>query len=542
MNSYLYEVIIPAFDEHGLDVESIESYPANARDTTQVHYRCKCGVMISKSVRTLKEKPYCKPCTPVKLRATTQISKDKFIALLKSEGYELLEPEKFINTKSLVDVRSPNGEIYETSQNRFAGGHRSRAEAVEKQKVPLEEVKRRVVEANFIWLEDTIYEDGHKPMKLQCHCGKIANVCLHNIRENRVGCDDCYRFNRTYPWEYIEGIAEKFGCTIITSGDQYRGRDTIIEVFCYCGEEMMKNVRCFLKAPRCIMCSCELREETNIERYGSKNLFSSEYGKEKIANYHKTKSSEQREETTRRAKETCLKNNGYECALALPAVRQSATKAHILKWGDRPGCVKEIREKMEATNMERRGVKYPLESKEVQETIKKKILQKYGVTNIMQVPEIFEKAQASAFKLKLYTFPSGKEVKIQGYENKCLDYLLFTLNINENDIITGAKNMPKVMYKDEIKERRYFMDAYIKSKDKGIEVKSIWTYCKYTELAKNKAKWITASYICKGGIDVYIFDKKEGLLLRRSIKQGEIVKEKICKFPLSFKHEIGEFL
>jgi hypothetical protein len=447
-------------------------------------------------------------------------------------------------TKAKLTVYDPEGNLCQKSYNSLQQNHGSKQMADNAKKVPLEEVKRRVKEAGFTWIEGTIYKDKGTPFKVICVCNREFEVCLDNIRENRVGCEDCYRFNRTYPWEYIEGIAEKFGCTIITSGELYHGRDTIIEVFCYCGEEMMKNVRCFLKAPRCTGCSCKLREETNMERYESKNLFSSEYGKEKIANYHKTKSPEQREETIRRAKETCLKNNGYECALALPTVRQLATEAHILKWGDRPGCVKEIREKMETTNMKKLGVKYPLESKEVQETIKKNIFKKYGVTHIMQVPEIFEKAQASAFKLKLYTFPSGRENKIQGYENKCLDYLLFTLNINEDDIILGAKNMPKVMYtiKNGIDERRYFMDAYIKSKDKGIEVKSVWTYCKYTELAKNKAKWIASSYICKGGIDVYIFDKKEGLLLRRSIKQGEIVKEKICKFPLPFKHEIGEFL
>jgi hypothetical protein len=46
----------------------------------------------------------------------------------------------------------------------------------------------------------------------------------------------------------------------------------------------------------------------------------------------------------------------------------------------------------------------------------------------------------------------------------------------ELDIITGCKNVPKLSYKDETgKDHKHFVDIFIPSENKCIEVKSPWT-------------------------------------------------------------------
>ena len=50
-------------------------------------------------------------------------------------------------------------------------------------------------------------------------------------------------------------------------------------------------------------------------------------------------------------------------------------------------------------------------------------------------------------------------------------------NINENDIITGCKNVPIVWYNDAAdKKHRHYVDIFIPIQNKCIEVKSTWTF------------------------------------------------------------------
>ena len=49
--------------------------------------------------------------------------------------------------------------------------------------------------------------------------------------------------------------------------------------------------------------------------------------------------------------------------------------------------------------------------------------------------------------------------------------------INESDIIVGVLNVPEIWFTDENnKEHRYYVDIYIPSQNKCIEVKSLYTY------------------------------------------------------------------
>jgi hypothetical protein len=99
-----------------------------------------------------------------------------------------------------------------------------------------------------------------------------------------------------------------------------------------------------------------------------------------------------------------------------------------------------------------------------------------------------ERVLSSGLRYKEYKMPSGKIVKLQGYENKVLSELLESYQ--EDDIVIGVKNINKeigtITYTLNNKICKYFPDFFIKSLNTVIEVKSQWTYDKQKE--KNELK------------------------------------------------------
>lgn len=102
-------------------------------------------------------------------------------------------------------------------------------------------------------------------------------------------------------------------------------------------------------------------------------------------------------------------------------------------------------------------------------------LAKYGVENSSQDPNIAEKQLKNSYKSKIYAFPSGRIETIQGYENFMLDELIQN-NLLEDDIVVSRKDVPEIWFNNSKgKKSRYFVDCFIKSENKCIEVKSLWT-------------------------------------------------------------------
>ena len=165
----------------------------------------------------------------------------------------------------------------------------------------------------------------------------------------------------------------------------------------------------------------------------------------------------------------------------------------------------DIKDKIKETNIEKYGFESAMQSKEVKDKIKKTCLQKYGVEHTSQAPEIAEKQSKSSYKRKLYKFPSGKTEYIQGYENTALDELLNS-GVQEQDIIIGCKNVPEIWYEDETtKKHRHFVDIFIKSQNKCIEVKSTWTAAKKKDcifLKQKAAKQLGYEY------EIWVYNNK----------------------------------
>jgi hypothetical protein len=129
---------------------------------------------------------------------------------------------------------------------------------------------------------------------------------------------------------------------------------------------------------------------------------------------------------------------------------------------------------------------------------------KYGVEYPMQVPEIAEKNSKNSFMKKDYILPSGKIIQIQGYEHFALDEIVTIFQ--EDDIINGMSNVPKIWYNDEKgKKHRHYVDFFIPSKQLCIEVKSTWTAEKKKDnifLKQNAGKLLGYHY------EIWVYDSK----------------------------------
>lgn len=119
----------------------------------------------------------------------------------------------------------------------------------------------------------------------------------------------------------------------------------------------------------------------------------------------------------------------------------------------------------------------------------RKGVKNYGTSHAMQNAEFSENASKNAYNLKAYTMPSGKIIMLQGYENLAIDDLLNKENITEDDIVNERTKVPEIWYNDEKGERkRHFVDFYIPSQHRCVEIKSTWTFAKNKEAVLSKQK------------------------------------------------------
>ena len=216
-------------------------------------------------------------------------------------------------------------------------------------------------------------------------------------------------------------------------------------------------------------------EKYGVEHYSKtneyldkcKNTCLEKYG---VNNYSKT------DDYLNKVKNTNLERYGVEYYLQTEDKQIKSKKTCLEKYGvEYPFQLEETRNKFKNTNLEKYGVEYPSKLKEIQTKYKTTNLKRYCVENPSQNSDIMEKCSKNAYKLKEYILPSGNIIKIQGYEHYALDELLKD-GILEEDIINGCKNVPEIWYTDENnKSHRHYVDIFIPSQNRCIEVKSTWT-------------------------------------------------------------------
>jgi len=266
------------------------------------------------------------------------------------------------------------------------------------------------------------------------------------------------------------GINCKYGDIIeIKSSELNPDSNEIVSCICEeCQKEVKVPFKQYMRCKRGFVCSSKCR----IKR--TKKFLKEKYNVNNISQLNISKI---------KKIEKCRKKYGVDNISQSDIIKNKKMNTSIKHFGvDNVSKSLIIKNKKIATSRKHYGVDYPFQSKEVHDECIKTIQKKYGITftNVSQVSEVMDKKLLTGICAKKYVLPSGRIVKIQGYENYGIEYLL-SESINENDIIIGNKEIEKEIgtfwFYDikKNKNRRYFPDIYVKSKHKIFEIKSTYT-------------------------------------------------------------------
>ena len=344
-------------------------------------------------------------------------------------------------------------------------------------------------------------------------CSDIFNKKFLQLTISGAYCQQCTINNtfkkiteksRTYTYQRLfEHCSENSIELLKDYSDKLLNIEYMIEGKCKtetCENNFNKSFKLLLRiGPYCYNCSKENGKtkikNTNMERYGVECAMKCDKIKEKSINaiiekygtdnYFKT------EEFKQKSKKTCLQKYGVEFSMQNESIRNKSKETNVQRYGeDNYFKTKEFKEKCEETNIE-----------------------KYGVEHPFQNSEFAEKIYKNSFKLKEYTLPSGKIIKYQGYEHFAYNELLNIQNLDENELITSRKEVPEVWYEDENgKRHRYYVDIFIPSQNKCIEVKSTWTMRKPEFVFEKQRAVKELGYEC----EIWVYDK-DGTLIEKHI-------------------------
>lgn len=214
-----------------------------------------------------------------------------------------------------------------------------------------------------------------------------------------------------------------------------------------------------------------------------------------------------------RTKKGMVNKYGFDNAWKIPGYREKLENTNLKRYGSKYITGSNIfREKCQETYNRDWDGEHPTKKEKVQNRKRETNLEKYGFTNALQNSEIYQRHIKSCYKSKEYKLPSGKIIKLQGYEPWAMDILLE--KYNEGDLITDKGKINDILgnFKFIInsKESIYFPDIYIKSENTIIEVKSEYTYnCSLEENTLKKD-----SVISKGILfQFWIFTPKKELVI-----------------------------
>jgi hypothetical protein len=329
-------------------------------------------------------------------------------------------------------------------------------------------------------------------------CEKSFNKSLNNLHKQRnFGCESCAK---KIKFDRLKNImVEKYGVEYAAQSDIFKikMKASMLEKYGVEHPNQSEEVK-------------EKIKKTNLERYGCEyGLQNKEVKEKKKLTYLKNYGVEnplQCKEIKEKCKATCLEKYGVEYASQSDTFKTKIKNTNLEKYGTEYFTQTDImKDKTKQTVLNKYGVDNISKVLEFRENCKKTCLQKYGVEYAMQCPDVIENNIKSSYYFKEYKMPSGKVIKIQGYENYALDELIKD-NINEHDIKTGSKNVPEIWYIDNNgKKHRHFVDIYLPTINKCIEVKSTWTFKKQKDivfLKQTKAKEIGYLY------EIWVYDKK----------------------------------
>ena len=300
------------------------------------------------------------------------------------------------------------------------------------------------------------------------------------------------------------------------------GSTKIVYYCTNCNNENIKSFTFLIKrntlCKRCVTIeSLEKQKVTMLAKYGVDHPSKSKEIKNKIVNTFIKKygvdNPAKSQEIKDKQKQTNLEKYGVEYIIHNKESKEKMCKTNLEKYGAKCCLQNEsVKEKVKNTNLIKYGVENVGQKLEFQEKMKNTMFEKYGVFYPLQNLEIAEKSSHNSYNVKKFTFPSGNIVNYQGYEHFALKELI--KKYDENDILNSKKDVPIIWYNDiNNKKRRHYVDIFIPSQNKCIEVKSEWTIKRYKnnifekqlsakEMGYNYEIWV---YDNKGNkIDIFI--------------------------------------
>ena len=168
------------------------------------------------------------------------------------------------------------------------------------------------------------------------------------------------------------------------------------------------------------------------------------------------KSSYKKEKT----ESTCLEKYGVSHFFKLNSIKEKKIETCLKNYGvENPSQSNIIKEKKIETCLKNFNVEYPMQSHQIKEKTKENNLKKYGAENCSQREEIKQKKKntmmknhgvtnpiylstRNSYKYHSYSMPSGRVIKLQGYESKLMDKLLQIYR--EEEIYYKKSDMPEI--------------------------------------------------------------------------------------------------
>lgn len=315
--------------------------------------------------------------------------------------------------------------------------------------------KKKYIELYSLILEETKFLDKYNP--------KISEriYCIMNDIKDIIICNNETCNNRVTFIQYKHGYKKycTHNCSVKSLHNKELHKQTCMMKY---GVESYTQTDEFKKKSKL----------TSLDRYGV------EYASKTI-------------EFQNKCKNTSIEKYGVDHFLKSEKVKDKAKETNIKKYGVNSYTkTEDYNIKTRQTSLEKFGETHYSKTIEYKEKCKQTNLEKYGVEYAIQNQEIYDKSKISSGEYKQYILPSGKEVKIQGYENKFLDEY-FNSGGLESNILIKTKDINDylgiIWYQGlDNKRHKYYPDIYLIKENKIIEVKS--TYTIKCNIDKNELK------------------------------------------------------
>jgi hypothetical protein len=521
----------------------------------------KCNNVRRPSLMDLDKQNWCKKCN--KPNDKYREALERFTQSINDEGFILISDIVGTNVSDKVSLICPIGHNIEVTRNNWMGsGSRCRYCANNVKKTwSIERLREHETRLNITILNLDEFNDdtlnGTSTIRYRCGymgCNNTSQTNCKNLEVKKVGCNSCGRFeHKNKKFSEICDLLRELGSNIRSDIDHYKKYFTIKFLCARCKQKILEKKWKPISNRRiyCDECTKKNRCETNIQRYNDPQFFASLDFKQKQKEYYRThygvEYNMQVPEIAKKARQTNINTHGGLHNLATEFIRRLMREGFYKKYGCTQGNHLESREKMKETNLEKYGTEFIIGSKYFEETMidkygtiyyalsedgkqymmtnygskyyvnsqtfRKKMLELYGVEHAMQNPFILEKAFKSAHKRKEYILPDGTITSYQGYENFMLDYMYSIFE--QDDVVNRLGEVPRIPYVYGNTNRYYFPDAYVKSLNLIIEVKSLYTLgtkANPKELDKNREKF--RAVIDQGyNFLLVVYDSKGNLVL-----------------------------